>query len=214
MPARVLPAAMCTVLMTIIVLLLVSPGRAQTVITYEVTNEDTVLFTVDTVGIRSDLAGNRIGVNGLPQGQWYHQFPDGTYKCSGSYIDGRKDGHWEKRFSNGALRYCIELRDGYLDGPAEFYYPNGVLRETGFFRRGLQHGVFTEYDPAGRLVRIERFRAGYSHGPTTLYKDGLLVGSGSTRKDKRKGTWRFAYDEATLVVKYRGGRMRSNTVER
>lgn len=187
---------------------------AQSIATYEVTNGDTARFIVDARQADTSLAVNRLGTNDLPQGEWYHSFPDGTYKCGGSYIDGRKDGHWEKRFSNGALRYCIELRNGYLDGPVEFYYPNGVLRETGHFKRGLQHGVFTEYDPAGRLVRIERFRAGYSHGPVVLYQCGMLVGSGITRRDRRSGTWRFHLDEGTLVVKYRRGRMRSNTFER
>lgn len=187
---------------------------AQSISTYEVTNGDTAYFTVSAVPSDTSLALNQLGENGLPQGEWYHRFPDGTYKCSGSYKDGRKDGPWEKRFTNGALRYCIQLREGYLDGPAEFYYPNGVLRETGSFRRGLQHGVFTTYDPAGRLARVERFRAGFSHGPTMLYMDGLLVGSGATGRDKRRGTWRFKYDEATLIVKYRHGWMISNMVER
>lgn len=183
--------------------------------TFEITNGDTVHFQVSIpqLVLGSDTL-NRVDDHGLLQGEWYHTFPDGTYKCSGSYKDGRKDGHWEKCFENGALRYRIELRDGYLDGPATFYYPNGALRESGSFRRGLRHGVFTGYDPVGRMVRVEHFRAGYSHGPLALYKGGTLVGEGNTVRDRRKGTWRFAYDDATLVVRYRRGRMISNTIER
>lgn len=182
--------------------------------TFEVTNGDTVHFQVPApqLVIGSDTL-NRVDDHGLAQGEWYHTFPDGTYKCSGSYKDGRKDGFWEKCYANGSVRYRINLRDGYLDGPAEFYYPNAVLRETGTFRRGVQHGVFKEYDPAGNLARVEHFKAGYSDGEVELFgRDGVLVGTGETARDRRTGSWRFNYEEGTLLVKYRKGRMISSTV--
>jgi hypothetical protein len=88
------------------------------------------------------------------------------------------------------------LRDGY------HVYKDGADRPLmeGRLQAGRREGVWTSYLPNGRVQSRNVYENGVQHGITTVFhENGVLYYSGTQRKGKPFGEWKFYDDKGNLA---------------
>jgi pimeloyl-ACP methyl ester carboxylesterase len=84
-----------------------------------------------------------------------------------------KHGYFRKWYDNGQPEWEGRFDNGLIHGKVTSWYRNGQLNFTGEFKHGMQHGSFTYYDENGELHYRADFENGSTIRPVTARYDYL-----------------------------------------
>lgn len=92
------------------------------------------------------------------------------------------------------------IADSLSDGNHVYRDAGGRPLMEGRMQGGQRQGVWTSYLPSGRVQSRNVYENGVLHGITTVYHtNGVLYYSGTQRKGKPFGEWKFYDDQGNLA---------------
>lgn len=78
--------------------------------------------------------------------------------------------------------------------------PDGWLQMEGDMKDGLRTGLWTSYTREGRVKSRSEYRNGEPEGIATVFHaNGALYYTGSQRKGRQVGEWRYFDEQGQLV---------------
>ena len=154
-------------------------------------------------------AQNVTDKNGLKQGKWSKNYPNGKIKYKGEFKDDKEVGTFSYYGQNGVLTQTIDYSQEGKIGQAKVFYPNGKIMSEGKYVDKKKDGIWICYDEKGRKLREENFVKGKKEGKetnwdrngkvnvTTMYKNGVKEGE----------EWKTFYADGYSIVNYTNGKL-------
>jgi antitoxin component YwqK of YwqJK toxin-antitoxin module len=150
----------------------------------------------------SQLALERMYVNGIENGLEKEYYEDGSLKQKGTFVNGKEDGIWEMYYPNGQVKQRSNFKDGIMEGETSVYYSNGKLLAVEVSKNGRT-------TPDKKLEKIEQaLNKGHMSSQEGDYKTAIKNYSKAIEIDSSyaeayfsRGTVKlnnFQFDEAIL----------------
>lgn len=123
--------------------------------------------------------------DGVRQGAFITQFPDGTTEISGSFKAGKLDGPWQRNYPNGELAEQGGYSDGVKEGTWRQFGPTGTV--LGEYELAHGTGIERRWYEDGPLYLERTLKAGAPSGPLRIFdhsgKVVIAVSQFGTRYD-------------------------------
>lgn len=174
---------------------------------------------------------NRLDENGLKQGLWKKNYPNGNRAYIAHFVDDRLVGDYKRYHTNGQLKAHIIYDSKGEQGTAELYDVDGNLIAEGFYYGEQKDSLWKYYTTNKRLAetsaefggrQIERqqtylvleesYQRGVKHGKWKhYYPSGVLYEETTFENGVENGVWRQYYpngqkkEEAKIVNGTRNG---------
>ena len=153
-------------------------------------------------------AQNVTDKNGLKQGKWSKNYPNGKIKYKGEFKDDKEVGTFSYYGQNGTLTQTIEYSQEGKVGQAKIFYPNGKLMSEGKYVEKKKDGLWVYYDEKGRKIREENLVNGKKEGKETNWdrNGGINMTSEYKNGVKNGEEWKTYYADGYSIVNYVSGK--------
>ena len=141
---------------------------------------------------------------GLRQGLWKRNYPNGRTMYEGRFKDGKPVGEWRRYHENGALRAILNHSEINDSVQAKLFDISGKLIAQGTYFNELKVGKWT-YFTDGRIVSDEEYVDGAKTGISRVYyPTGELLEETEWVNDRKNGSYRAFYQNGRpfLECKY------------
>lgn len=102
-------------------------------------------------------------------------YPNGTTKIRGQYLDADRDGKWEYFDRYGNLELVEHFKAGEIVDTVVRYYSNGQLKSVTQYADGEKNGMFLAYNIFGELTDEGFYKNGdYDRDWYSYYADGSI----------------------------------------
>lgn len=102
-------------------------------------------------------------------------YPDGTMKIKGQYVESERDGNWNYFDRYGNLELTEYYKNGVLEDTVKRYFSNGQLKSVCGFSNGERNGIYLEYNIFGTLTEEGFYKNGnYDREWYSYYDDGSM----------------------------------------
>lgn len=154
-------------------------------------------------------AQNVTDKNGLKQGKWSKNYPNGKIKYKGEFKDDKEVGTFFYYGQNGVLTQTIDYSQEGRVGHAKIFYPNGKLMSEGKYVEKKKEGVWAYYDEKGRKIREENLVNGKKEGKETNWdrKGGINITSEYKNGVKEGEEWKTYYADGYSIANYSDGKL-------
>ena len=147
---------------------------------------------------------NQTDSNGLKQGLWKRNYPNGRMMYEGFFSNNKPVGEWRRYHENGALR-AILLHSEISDSvSAQLFDISGKLAAQGTYVYEQKAGKW-KYFADGRKISEEEFIDGVKSGISRrYYPSGELLEEAEWKNDQKNGRYRAFYQSGKpfLECKY------------
>ncbi|WP_026951765.1 toxin-antitoxin system YwqK family antitoxin [Algoriphagus mannitolivorans] len=118
------------------------------------------------------------------------------------FENGIPNGPFLENFPNGKPKVIAYQKDGEFEGEFGEFYETGELRLTGQVLNGKKEGDWKEYSESGRLISLMTFRQGLADGKGLGYHpDGGLQWEGNFKNGELDGSFAYYLPDSTLKLK-------------
>lgn len=143
---------------------------------------------------------NATDANGLKQGKWVVNYPNGSKRYEGTFKDGKPVGELHRYHENGKLKAVMTFLEAGMDVPATLYNEKGEKAAEGTFTGQVKSGMW-RYFEQGKLRSEEHYTEGLREGQSTVYyPDGKVALTCDWQKNKRHGVSREFYPSGKTRV--------------
>ena len=150
---------------------------------------------------------NQTDAQGLRQGPWQRNHPNGRLMYTGTFLDGRPVGEWRRYHENGQLRAI--LVHGTSDTvSARLFDERARLVAEGIYLGEKKVGLWKYYSD-DRLISEETFEDGVKQGKARLfYTDGRVLEESEWQNGMRHGAYRALFPSGNPFLEciYENGR--------
>lgn len=137
--------------------------------------------------------------NGKRTGTWKLFDAYNTYYfAEGNYLNGLKDGKWIFQYPDGKIELEGYFNEDKPDREWLWMYPNGAKKREEVYLYGKREGAYVEYDSTGNIVLKGEYFDDARTGEW-LYQVGDLVEKGEYELGEKIGTWKHYYTEPEQV---------------
>lgn len=165
-------------------------------------------FLTFSILIQAQLSDtiNQVNENGLKQGYWQKNYPNGKPIYKGFFKNGKPNGVMKRYFDNGELKAIIKFPEEGDSVYAELYYNNGKLFSEGNYVRNRKEGewkFYSYYD--NTLKAIVSYKNGMKHGnEISYYPNGTKAELLQYNMGSKNGKWEqyFATGEIKQEATY------------
>lgn len=172
---------------------------------------------------------NQTDTNGLRQGFWKKEYPNGRTMYEGNFTNGKPSGEWKRYYEGGQVKALIHYREDtdpaavvlfdewgnkvaegfYLDekrsGKWIMYAQNRKIAEEHYVK-GLKHGISRRYYSSGEILDETEWSNGIQEGKyQAFFIDGKPYFQCKFQNNKRNGlcvSW-FQNGRQEMVANYK-----------
>jgi antitoxin component YwqK of YwqJK toxin-antitoxin module len=136
---------------------------------------------------------NQTDTNGLRQGFWQKQQPNGRLMYEGSFKDGKPVGEWKRYHPSGQVKAVINYRTGSDSAFTQLFDEWGIKLAEGIYFNEKKAGIWN-YFTDNRKVADEQFDDGEKHGQShKYYETGEIWEKTDWIKGKQEGSYRVFF---------------------
>ncbi|NME36201.1 MULTISPECIES: toxin-antitoxin system YwqK family antitoxin [Fusobacterium] len=153
--------------------------------------------------------------NGLKNGQWIINYPNGNPKAILKYYYDIPFGEWKYFYSNGNILSIEKFKEGELHGKIIVFNTKGEYKIKMYFEEGLLHKEFISYHANGKISSLANFYYGKLNGELRLFSTkGITLVEGQYNMNQREGLWCFYYNTGELKSKinYKNGKRNGKSI--
>jgi antitoxin component YwqK of YwqJK toxin-antitoxin module len=132
-------------------------------------------------------------------GEYTINYPSGSIKEKGTYLNGVNNGMKITYFENGTKKEEVPYVNGIINGKVIGYYENGVLMVTVDVKDGEIYGDFITYYEDGVIKSKYNESIGLS---TNYYPSGKIQDEVNYVDGKKSGLGKFFYETGELEAQY------------
>ncbi len=136
-------------------------------------------------------------------GEYTINYPSGSIKEKGTYLNGVNNGMKITYFENGTKKEEVPYVNGIINGKVIGYYENGKPMVTVNVKDGEFHGEYIEYYEDGvmksKSIKDNNISVGLS---TNYYPSGKLKTEVNFVEGKKSGVGKFFYETGELEAQY------------
>ncbi len=151
---------------------------------------------------------NQTDANGLRQGPWKKEYPNGRLMYEGLFSDGKPVGEWSRYYEGGQVKAKIRYVENSDSAYAQLFDPHGRKMAEGAYLDEQRTGTWILYSE-NRKVAEETYRQGQKHGTSrTFYPTGELFEESEWQEGVQEGNYRafFKNGNPYMQCKYQGGK--------
>ncbi len=136
---------------------------------------------------------NQTDVNGLKQGLWKRNYPNGRPIYEGHFRNDKPVGEWRRYHENGAIKAILFHRENSDSVSAQLFDITGKPVAEGTYINEQKTGKW-EYFSDGRKISEEEFEYGVKSGVSRIYyPSGELLEETEWANDLKNGRYRAYY---------------------
>jgi antitoxin component YwqK of YwqJK toxin-antitoxin module len=143
---------------------------------------------------------NQLDEQGRRTGPWKVDYPNGTTRYEGHFLEGRPVGKMVRYYENGAVQARMEYDSTVDRSYTELYYENGKKAAEGWYVGREKDSVWTYYSEFDGSVRIrEPYREGELQGTVkNYYPSGEVSEEIQWEQNRKEGPWKQYYVDGSL----------------
>jgi antitoxin component YwqK of YwqJK toxin-antitoxin module len=136
---------------------------------------------------------NQTDANGLRQGLWKRNYPNGRMMYEGFFTNDKPVGEWKRYHENGALRAILVHSENSDSVSAQLFDIAGKPAAEGTYINEQKAGKW-QYFSVGRKISEEEFDNGVKSGVSRIYyPSGELLEESEWKNDQKEGRYRAFY---------------------
>ncbi|MGN0028808.1 MAG: toxin-antitoxin system YwqK family antitoxin [Marinilabiliaceae bacterium] len=112
---------------------------------------------------------NKTDDHGRKQGEWASKYPNGRYKYTATFRDGKPVGKVTRFDMRGRKTVVLSYRNASDTVAAVFYHPNGKVQARGQYVNDKREGFWRMYAEDGILVESAIYSKNKLHGKRCFY---------------------------------------------
>ena len=150
------------------------------------------------VGQGNDSLINYEDINGVKQGHWKKNYPNGKIAYEGYFKDGKPVGLMKRYFEEGGLSTELNYdKEGYKC-KAKLFHSNSKLAATGNYYDKKKDSIWSYYSDSERLIAVESYLMGMKNGKFLKYhENGKVAEEVNYENDQKQGLWRIYYPDGS-----------------
>jgi antitoxin component YwqK of YwqJK toxin-antitoxin module len=152
--------------------------------------------------IQVDTIWNQSDAQGMKQGYWKKNNPDGKLIYKGFFKNNQPVGKMQRFYANGQKQADLNYIEGSGYTYARLYYMNGKLVATGKYvdmKKDSIWNYFSYYSSS--LSYMETYKEGQKHGKSVkYYPEGSISEILNWQNDMKHGIWKQFYEDSTLKL--------------
>ncbi|PIF05262.1 MAG: hypothetical protein CSA36_07625 [Draconibacterium sp.] len=146
---------------------------------------------------------NQTDANGLRQGLWKKQQPNGRLLYEGHFKDGKPVGEWKRYHPGGQIKAIINYQSDSDTANVQLFDENGRKAAEGTFLNKKKTG-FWRYYSGTRIISDEQYLNGEKNGTAhTYYNSGEILEATDWKNGKKEGNYRIYYKNGKPFMKYK-----------
>jgi antitoxin component YwqK of YwqJK toxin-antitoxin module len=152
-------------------------------------------MTAQNVGQRGDTLVNYIDINGMKQGKWAKNYPNGKKAYEGYFKNDQPIGTFTRYHENGQLKSIQDCSQLPFRCITQVYYRENKLAAEGNYLNQKKDSIWKYFDDKGKLIKQESFKEGVKHGMfLTYYSNGKVAEEENYEHGKKTGLWMQYYE--------------------
>ncbi|MGD2034573.1 MAG: hypothetical protein PVF73_05915 [Bacteroidales bacterium] len=146
---------------------------------------------------------NQTDENGLKQGYWKKEYPNGKLLYEGHFKDGKPAGTMKRYYETGELRVIMQYDENPDYVKARFFYNDGETAAEGTYFQEKKDSLWRYYSfYTGSLTSTEMYNKGVKHGmEKQYYPNGQVSEKTEWVNNARHGIWNQYFDDGTQKLK-------------
>ncbi len=147
---------------------------------------------------------NKVDANGMKQGSWIKNYPNGNKQYEGTFKDNHPVGEFKRFFEDGQLQSVMLFDDSGLSAMALFYHPDGKKAAEGKYVGKKREGLWKFYSAItdGYLVSEENYLSDIRHGLSRkFYNNGEVAETLNYLNGTKHGAWSQYYIDGKPCLK-------------
>jgi antitoxin component YwqK of YwqJK toxin-antitoxin module len=160
-------------------------------------------LTAITSFSQTDTVFNQLDNNGLKQGYWKKNYPNGKLMYKGCFKDGKPAGEMRRYYETGELKAVMEYKDGVNRVFAKIYYDTGELASEGFYMDEKKDSTWKYYSYyTNTLTSIESYKKGIKNGfEKHFYQNQQVSEEIEWKNNLKDGVWNQYFDNGKPKLK-------------
>lgn len=161
------------------------------------------------VGQKGDTLINYMDINGMKQGKWTKNYPNGKKAYEGYFKNDHPVGTFTRYHENGQLKSIQECKQNPFLCRTKLFYKENKPAAEGNYLNQKKDSIWKYYDEKGMLVKQESYKEGVKHGMFyTYYSNGRVAEEENFEDGKKTGLWVQYYENGKkkLEAELSGGK--------
>lgn len=147
---------------------------------------------------------NQTDQNGLRQGHWIRNYPNGKPMYDGIFRDGHPVGEFRRFSEDGTLKSVLIFSEDGKVADATIYHPDGRIASKGRYIDQKKEGKWQFYSAEidGYMISEENYEGNLRNGPSLkFYPDSSLAERTNYMNDVKHGSWEQLYESGKPFIK-------------
>lgn len=145
---------------------------------------------------------NQVDKQGLKQGYWEKQFPNGKMMYQGYFKDGKPVGKLQRFYESGSLKVLMQFKPGTDYAYSTFFYEDGERAGEGWYYQNQKDSTWTYYSfYTGAVTSREEYNKGVKHGwERQYYANGQVSEEILWENNMKHGPWKQYFEDGTVKL--------------
>jgi antitoxin component YwqK of YwqJK toxin-antitoxin module len=146
---------------------------------------------------------NQVDGQGMKQGYWQKEFPNGKIMYTGYFKNGKPVGEMRRFYETGELKVMQTFRENSDKVYTKFFYDDGELAGEGNYVKNQKDSLWTYYSYySGAITSTEMYVNGIKHGiEKKYYPNGQVSEEIEWQQNMKNGVWNQYFDDGTIKLK-------------
>lgn len=157
------------------------------------------------VGQIGDTLRNYTDINGMKQGYWRVDYPNGNPKYIGFFKNDKPVGKFTRFYPDGKIQSEAYFYNNSQYSSVKFYNQAQRIIATGRYFEKLKDSIWNYYSNEGKLIKTETYKNGKLDGESKLYflHSNDIFEICNYKEGVKHGEYRQFYTEGVLKIKAR-----------
>jgi len=155
------------------------------------------------VSAQTDTVFNQVDKNGMKQGCWKKEFPNGKLMYKGFFKNNKPVGEMLRYYETGELKAVLNYKENNNLVAVKFYYDDGKIASDGFYYTEKKDSLWKYYSYySGTLTASENYIKGVKKGlEKHFYENDQLSEETEWNNDIKDGMWNQYFDDGKPKLK-------------
>jgi antitoxin component YwqK of YwqJK toxin-antitoxin module len=162
-----------------------------------------LVFTINSIFCQSDTVFNQIDKNGLKQGYWKKNFPNGKLMYKGFFKNSKPVGEMRRYYETGELKAILIYQEKTDLVSVKFYYDDGEIASDGFYYNEKKDSLWKYFSYyTNSLTASENYDKGIKNGMEKhFYDNSQLSEEIEWKNDSKDGIWNQYFEDGKLKLR-------------
>lgn len=146
---------------------------------------------------------NQVDADGLKQGYWQKNYPNGNLMYKGHFKNGKPVGEMRRYYETGELKAIMSFRKNSEKVYTQFFYDDGEIAGEGNYVNNKKDSIWTYYSYySGAITSTETYVNGVKHGiEKKYYNNGTVSEEIEWSQDMKHGQWNQYFEDGVVKLK-------------